>query len=189
MGGKDIAWRLAVMGLAWLVGAFAQMHERQLLPTGAYGLGAALGVGLVVVGWRWRSALVLLALGTALLAAASTGARATLRLQAVLPAALEGHDIEVQGTIASLPRIGGQGTGFEFEVQRAWLAGQPVAGQAHVDGQAPKFPRRTHRTFAAPPGSAHAAATSSAIRRAPSARRRSPSPPRAPQRQDASTPP
>ncbi len=126
MGGKDIAWRLAALGLAWPAGAFMQMHERALQAGAVYLALCALGVLLCAAGWRWRQAFGLAVVGVALLAAGSTGWRAGERLADALPASLEGQDIEVSGVVASLPQVGSNGVAFSFEVDAAHWRGEPV---------------------------------------------------------------
>jgi competence protein ComEC len=56
----------------------------------------------------------------------STHWQASSRLADALPAELEGQDLRLLGTVASLPREGLQGVRFEFVVEAATLRGQPV---------------------------------------------------------------
>jgi competence protein ComEC len=61
------------------------------------------------------------------LAFGSTGWRATVRLAQVLPAALEGRDLQLTGAVARMPQPEPQGTRFVFEVEQATLDGGTVA--------------------------------------------------------------
>ena len=115
--------------LAWVAGSAAQLQMAALAGPAwvlALALAGALAVGL---GWRRRGGMaggfVLLA-GVAMLAFALTHVRAQARLGQALPAALEGVDLELTGTVASLPRERLQGLRFDFAVESARLGGQPV---------------------------------------------------------------
>jgi len=48
-------------------------------------------------------------------------------LDARLPVSLHGRDFVVTGTIGDLPRVGADGTRFEFRIERAELDGEPIA--------------------------------------------------------------
>lgn len=126
MGGHHTGWRLAGLALAWLAGVAMQLQERSLLAPAAYA--ASLGVGAIalVALWRWPRALVPALLGTALLAFGASGWRAHERLAQVLPAALEGQDIEVQGLVATLPQRSSGGLRFRFDVESARMRGDHV---------------------------------------------------------------
>jgi competence protein ComEC len=140
----------ATVALAWVLGSAAQLQMPALWPPEAVaGLalaGAVLALASLVPG-RARvgprpgapAAGTVPAIGaiSAIVAAlllgfASTHHRAALRLADALPAALEGHDLLLRGTVASLPREGLQGVRFEFEVEAAWHRGQPVRVPARV---------------------------------------------------------
>lgn len=86
--------------------------------------GAALGA------WRPRLRLI----GLALLAFAWCAWRAGVAVQARLPPQLGGHDIEVTGTVAGLPRSGPRARRFSFRVARAWRDGHALAfhGRVHL---------------------------------------------------------
>jgi len=121
-------WRLALCALAWLLGLAGQLQQPALWPPVAYaGLGAA-GVGVLAAGWRWPRArwLPLLMAAAAALAVSSTGLRAEARLAERLLSALEGQDLLVTGTVATMPQAGPSGTRFVFEVAQAEGHGQPV---------------------------------------------------------------
>lgn len=79
-----------------------------------------------------RAAAISALVAAALLGFASTHYRAALRVADALPVALEGQDLLLRGTVASLPREGLQGVRFEFEVEAAWHRGQPVSVPARV---------------------------------------------------------
>ena len=126
----NTGWRLAGAALAWLAGVALQLQQRELVHVGlsiaAVAVGA-LGLGLAL---RWRRApvLALLAglLGAAALGFGASGWRASLRLAEVLPAAIEGRDVRVTGTVASLPQRSASGLRFRFDVDSAQLDGQAV---------------------------------------------------------------
>ena len=126
----NTGWRLAGAALAWLAGVALHLQQRELAHVGlsiaAVAVGA-LGLGLAL---RWRRApvLALLAglLGAAALGFGASGWRASLRLAEVLPAALEGRDVRVTGTVASLPQRSASGLRFRFDVDSAQLDGQAV---------------------------------------------------------------
>jgi len=60
-----------------------------------------------------------------------TAFRADLALSARLPVSLEGKDLEITGEIIDLPNIQDEATRFEFRVDRAYLANQPI----HFNGK------------------------------------------------------
>jgi competence protein ComEC len=117
---------LAAM-VAALAGVLWQLQQRSLPGEGVHLALLAGGMLLVAAGWRWRRAFVLLLVGLALIGFASTGWRAAQRLAVQLPASLEGRDIRLTGIVAGLPQAGPNGLRFRFEVERAALAGEPVA--------------------------------------------------------------
>ena len=125
----------AALGLAWVLGTAAQLQMAALWapgPVAALALAGVLLAGFAGClhrarrpGAAWAGAVAGVA-AAALLGFASTHPRAALRLADALPAALEGQDLLLRGTVASLPREGLQGVRFEFEVEAAWHRGQPV---------------------------------------------------------------
>ena len=123
-GGLDIGWRLALLGGAWVAGTGAQLLRAEVAPPGL-----ALGVAALALGAAWlaRRQTALLALLLGLASFGLTEARAGWRLLQTLPSALEGQDLDLVGTVASLPQPGLNGTRFEFEVERAALDGRTVA--------------------------------------------------------------
>ena len=118
-----------------VLGVALQLQQPRLWPVVAY-LGllvvAALLAGLVAwAGSRRRGLALGLGLGAALLAGAllaagSTGLRATWHLAQGLAPGLEGVDLVVTGEIASLPQRGADSDRFEFDVESATQAGQAV---------------------------------------------------------------
>lgn len=126
MGGEAWGWRLAALGLAWLAGVALQLQERTLLPLAAYVGCVIAGALTLVAAWRWRRLFVLALLGLAALGFGSAGGRAALRLAEQLPAALEGQDMIVVGTVASLPQRTSSGLRFRFAVEQATVRGEPV---------------------------------------------------------------
>ena len=127
MGGTHTGWRLAALMLAWLGGVALQLQERTLLPLGVYVGAVLVGALGIFAAWRWRRAYVAGLVGAALLAAGASGWRASLRLAELLPPALEGRDLVVNGVVASLPQQGSSGLRFRFAVDEATLSGQPVS--------------------------------------------------------------
>ncbi|MFM7505194.1 MAG: ComEC/Rec2 family competence protein, partial [Rubrivivax sp.] len=140
----------AAVALASVLGSAAQLQMPALWPPQAVaGLalaGAVLALAGLVLGRpragppaRARAAVAVAAIGAAgaiaaalLLGFASTHHRAAQRMADALPAALEGQDLLLRGTVASLPREGLQGVRFEFAVEAAWHRGQPVRVPARV---------------------------------------------------------
>jgi competence protein ComEC len=127
MGGDTSGWRLAALGLAWLGGVALQLQERVLLPGGVYAVAALAGLATIGVVWRARRGFVLALLGVAALGFAASGGRAVGRSADALPATLEGQDIVVVGTVASLPQRSASGLRFRFEVEHAELRSERVA--------------------------------------------------------------
>ncbi|MDP3085977.1 MAG: ComEC/Rec2 family competence protein [Rubrivivax sp.] len=127
MGGRvaPVAWG-SLAALAGLGGAAAQLQQAALWPLPAYA--GLIAVALLLVGvavWRPRAAWAGV-IGLALLAFGLTGWRADLRLAQALPPALEGQDLRVEGVIARMPQSSPIGRRFVFDVDQAWLQGQPV---------------------------------------------------------------
>ena len=124
-------WHLALCALAWLAGLAGQLQQPALWPLVAYA-GLAAGAGLLVaLAWRGpaalrRHALPLGMAAAAALAVGQAGLRADARLAERLAPALEGQDLLVTGTIATMPQNGPSGTRFQFVVERAEWRGQPV---------------------------------------------------------------
>jgi competence protein ComEC len=122
----------ACAALAWVAGSAAQLGMAALWAPALVAGIAVLGAVLVLLCLRGRctrwalAALAALALGAAALGFASTHARAAAQLAEALPPALEGQDLLVRGTVASLPRESLQGVRFEFAIESAWHRGQPV---------------------------------------------------------------
>ncbi|MEQ1805464.1 MAG: ComEC/Rec2 family competence protein, partial [Burkholderiaceae bacterium] len=122
-------WWLAGLALAWLGGVALQLQERALHDGAVYALaiaGGGLGVGLALLRKRTRGVALIGLLGVALLGFGATGGRAVLRVAQTMATPLEGHDIVVQGVVASLPQHGASGTRFRLRVDSALLQGQPV---------------------------------------------------------------
>lgn len=121
----DFAWRLGTLCLAFVAGIAVQLQWRE--PPGPWLAAAAFGSSFVAVvaGWRRRSGLAWVC-AALLLGFALATARAQLRLAQELPAALEGEDVVVEGVIASLPQVGGNGLRFHFDIASAWWREQPV---------------------------------------------------------------
>jgi competence protein ComEC len=122
--GLDPGWRLALLAGAWVAGSALQLLRAEVLPPAA-ALALAALAGLVA--WRGRRWLALAAVALAVAAFALTEARAGWRLADALAPALEGRDLRLTGTVASLPQPVLNGTRFEFVVDRAELDGRVVA--------------------------------------------------------------
>ncbi|MBL8362513.1 MAG: DNA internalization-related competence protein ComEC/Rec2 [Rubrivivax sp.] len=124
------AARWGLWPLGWIAGVSLQLQQAHTLAPAWQA--AAACAGLVAVTWAWRRAArrfawLLGVLGCALLGWASTDARAVHRLAQALPPALEGQDVRVTGTVASLPTEGAAGTRFVLEVEQAAWRGAVVA--------------------------------------------------------------
>ncbi|WP_395701488.1 DNA internalization-related competence protein ComEC/Rec2 [Aquabacterium sp.] len=129
-------WRIAWGGLAWAAGVALQLQQAALWLPLHYGLLLGAGLLLLPLGWQMSvrqrqlaagGGLVLGVLGLALLAFASTGLRAGVRLAEQLAPALEGRDLLVTGIVAAMPQVGPSGTRFRFEVEAAVTPeGRPV---------------------------------------------------------------
>lgn len=127
MGGWTTGLRLAALALAWLAGVALQLQRPVLDAPAVHVLLALAGVIGVALGWRWRAAFAAAVVGVAALGFAAAGGHAALRLAETLPAALEGQDLRIVGTVASLPQRGPSGTRFRFDVEAAeTLDGRPV---------------------------------------------------------------
>lgn len=106
--------------VALLAGAVAVQTLTALpspLVTGGLGLAGA-ALTLLRSRWRW--------LGFVLVGAAWTVWRADLALSSRLPAALEGEDVFVTGTIRGLPRVADDSTRFDLAVYTAERENRPV---------------------------------------------------------------
>ncbi len=126
----NTGWRLAGVALAWLAGVGLHLQQHELPSLGVLiGVAAigAFGLGVLLC-WRRAPVLALLAglIGAAALGFGASGWRASLRLAEVLPLALDGRDIRVTGTVASLPQRSASGLRFRFDVESAQLDGQAV---------------------------------------------------------------
>lgn len=119
--------RLATGLAAWLAGVALQLQQRELAAAPFYAGLAVIGLLGVAIGWHWRRLLVLAAAGAAALGFAVAGGHATLRLADTLAPALEGVDLQLVGTIGSLPQRGPSGLRFRFDVESATtLQGEAV---------------------------------------------------------------
>jgi competence protein ComEC len=92
------------------------------------GLALALGLAVLLVARRLRGAwAAALACGALALAAFGTvDLRASSRLADDLAVEIEGQTLVITGVVAGMPRLSLIGTAFEFEVESALHAGQPV---------------------------------------------------------------
>ncbi|MFP8834189.1 DNA internalization-related competence protein ComEC/Rec2 [Hydrogenophaga sp. XSHU_21] len=120
-------WRLGWWLAGWVAGTALMMHLPVLWTTRAF---VAVGAGgLVVLAWRARPGWWLSGLA---LAFAVAGLRAGHLQADQLDPALEGRDVQVVGRVASLPQQDASGDRFEFVIERADLAGAPVALPSRV---------------------------------------------------------
>ncbi len=116
--------RLAGLALAWLGGTAVQLTRADVGPVGwALLLGGGCLALAVVVRQSLGACLVLVAAAAFWL----TEARAGWRLADQLPPELDGVDVELVGTVATLPRQVSAGVRFTFEVDEARWRGEPVA--------------------------------------------------------------
>ena len=125
--GPALVW--AVPALGWLAGSALQLQMPALWDTDWVRLMGAMALLLVLVAWRSRGRWTGLACATAAaltLGFCTTHLRADARLANTLPAALQGQDLVLTGTVASLPREGLDGTRFVFSVETASHQGIPV---------------------------------------------------------------
>ncbi|MEO6747605.1 MAG: DNA internalization-related competence protein ComEC/Rec2 [Caldimonas sp.] len=126
MGGSDTGVRLAGLALAWLAGVAIHLQQRTLWPVPIQALLLVGGLACLFAAWRWRRVFVLALVGAALCGAGASGWRAALRMDDRLAPALEGRDLVVVGTVASLPQQGASGLRFRFAIESALLGGAPV---------------------------------------------------------------
>jgi competence protein ComEC len=127
MGGSDTGVRLAGLALAWLAGVAIHLQQAALWAAPLQMALLAGGSACLFAGWRRRRFIVVALVGAALCGAGSAGWQATHRLDDRLAPALEGRDLVVVGTVASLPQQGASGLRFRFAVESAQQGGAPVA--------------------------------------------------------------
>ncbi len=130
MTGREATAAGFLAGIGWLLGCAAQLQMAALWPAPWGWVLLTKALVLVAVGWRWRSGvagLLLLVLGAGALGFAATHLRAEARLNDALPAALEGQDLVLVGSVISLPQPSPDGVRFVFAVDAASQRGQPVA--------------------------------------------------------------
>jgi competence protein ComEC len=125
-GGTGIAPALlgAVLGPAW------QLQQVQLWPVWQYLAGAAAGVAILLVAWRWARGwpwVCAILIGAMLLSGAATGLRAGVFAAQGLDPALEGRDIAITGIVAAMPQRSEVGLRFRFEVESAAVGREEVA--------------------------------------------------------------
>lgn len=136
------AGRVAAAGAGLVAGAVLQLQQAALWAPTVYLAAMAGGlIGLLALlrpgsgaqapgsgaGWPPAIAAMATALAGAALVFGSAGWRASQRLAPLLPAAIEGQDLVLEGRVAELPRRSGGGWSFVFDVHRAWHGGEPVA--------------------------------------------------------------
>ena len=112
-GGVDTGVRLALLALACLAGAGAQLSQSALWPVPVYLVLVGLSACALAV---LRHRAVAAAVALCVLVFGATGWRAQDRLSDRLAPALEGQDLMLTGVVASLPRQGPTGLRFEFAV-------------------------------------------------------------------------
>ena len=138
------ALRWAAPALVWLAGSALQLQMPALWDNRWVWLLTALALALAFIAGRLRVRWVGLMCSTVaalLLGFCTTHLRADARLADRLAASLEGQDLVLTGTVASLPREGIDGTRFVFEVERATLQGAPVRVRSCVPGLVPRHGR------------------------------------------------
>jgi competence protein ComEC len=124
--------RLIATGLAVLAGSAAQLRQPALWVPFAYAVLIAVALFSLAGAWLMRlqyrqAPLLIVLVCVAALGFAATGLRAGQRLGDALAAELEGRDVAVIGTIASLPQHSPGAWRFVFEVDSARLDDLPVA--------------------------------------------------------------
>ncbi|MEO8151520.1 MAG: DNA internalization-related competence protein ComEC/Rec2 [Rhizobacter sp.] len=127
MGEKSHGWRLAGMGLAWVLGVSLQLQEHALAPLWAYLSCGAIGLACVALAWRWPRLWVLSFAAALLMGLGASGWRASARLAEALPPSLEGQDLQVVGVVAGLPQQSPVGIRFRFEIEEARSQGLVVS--------------------------------------------------------------
>jgi competence protein ComEC len=122
-------WRLAALALAWLSGVALQLQQSDLgRPRVVVAAVAVTALVACLCAWRWpRRAVWLGFLAAALLGFGATEWRASHRLAESLPYELEGVDVQITGTVATLPQRSETGLRFRFLAERALRDGQAVA--------------------------------------------------------------
>ncbi len=112
-------------GLAWLSGCALQLQMARLWDGGVV-LALTGGAALLLSAGLWRRSAAACIVAALLLGFALTHQRAAWRVAKGLDAALEGQDLMLTGTVASLPRQTPDGVRFVFEVEAATLRGATV---------------------------------------------------------------
>lgn len=119
---------MRALATGWLAGTLWLQSQPQLPPSWfvffLFFAGTSLLVGCLLMRSRWCVALVL---GAGLLLGAGWSAwLAQQRMSDVLPAALEGRDLELTGVVAELPDAFDGGQRFVLEVEQAFDGDTPV---------------------------------------------------------------
>lgn len=126
-GVRPRPWPLGWWLLGWVGGTALVMDLPALwAPSAFLAVGAG---GCAVLAWRARPGWWLSGLA---LAFAVAGLRAGHLQADQLSPALEGRDLQLVGRVASLPQQGASGDRFEFVVERAESAGEPVTVPSRV---------------------------------------------------------
>lgn len=116
--------------LGFLVGTALQLQQATLFPWWVYGLMLLAAVLLGLVSMRLLQShggsVATVTLALTLLAFGLTGLRGAAFLTQVLDAGLEQRDVSVVGVVAAMPQQSATGARFQFDVESAQLAGQPV---------------------------------------------------------------
>lgn len=129
--------KLIATGLALVAGSAAQLQQASLWSSSGYAVLVALALSLFGAGRWMRSHRIgnfwlIAVLCAAVLAFATTGLRAGWRVSDALSADLEGRDLTVTGTVASLPQHSPGVWRFVFEVESALLDKRAVAIPARL---------------------------------------------------------
>ena len=142
------SWLAGLPG--WVLGVALQLQQPALWPLWVYALLLCAGLGLAL-GSRVAARLTglfLTLLAGCVIGVGLTGARAAHFASHTLEPALQGADIEMIGRVASLPQRMAQGERFDFVVESASRAGQPVSVPERIQlgwysgfGPAPDEPR------------------------------------------------
>ena len=123
--------------LAWVAGVALQLQQVALWPGAVYAamlaLSLVLGLAWAALARRWRGhergqlGWTLLAVLVGCLAGTGwAGWRAVQQADPALPLAWQGQDLQLVGTVASLPQRHARAEVFEFEIESAQHQSQPV---------------------------------------------------------------
>lgn len=111
-----------------VVGVALQLQQGVLWSAWVYACIGMVALLASVGGWKWRNRRIswLIFALTMVVAGAGTGWRAAMFQANAMPAQWEGRDVRVVGVIDAMPQTVERGVRMHFQVERAWVAQQPV---------------------------------------------------------------